>query len=95
MLTTKNVIIDYKEVPVTWIFENYCNLNNSLIGQTEKIKSLVDDKKTRKNEHTFYMESQEAILNQAKDAGFLLDSKIDLINVSYEYQYLYILTKPN
>lgn len=62
---------------------------------TEKIKSLADDKKTRKNEHTFYMESQEAILNQAKDAGFLLDSKIDLINVSYEYQYLYILTKPN
>ena len=61
----------------------------------EKFKNMNDDKKVRKNVHTFYMETQEEILNQAKDAGFLLDSKIDLISVSYEYQYLYILTKPN
>ena len=60
----------------------------------EKFKNMNEDKKVRKHEHTFYMEPQEEILNQAKDAGFLLESKIDLISVSYEYQYLYILTKP-
>jgi SAM-dependent methyltransferase len=60
----------------------------------EKFKNDVNDK-VRKHEHTFYMETQEDILGQAKDAGFILDSKIDLIKVSYEYQYLYILIKPN
>jgi hypothetical protein len=46
MLSTKNVIIDYTDVPVTWIFETYCKLNNPLTGQNEKMKSLfnVNDK---------------------------------------------------
>ena len=61
---------------------------------TEKFKNDVGDK-VRKNEHVFYMESQEDILGQAREAGFIIDSKIDLVKVSYEYQYLYILIKPN
>jgi len=60
----------------------------------EKFKNDNNDK-VRKQEHTFYMETQEAILKQAQNAGFILDAKIDLLKVSYEYQYLYILTKPN
>ena len=60
----------------------------------EKFKNDNNDK-VRKQEHVFYMETQESILKQAQDAGFILDSKIDLLKVSYEYQYLYILTKPN
>jgi SAM-dependent methyltransferase len=60
----------------------------------EKFKNDNNDK-VRKQEHTFYMETQESILKQAQDAGFILDAKIDLLKVSYEYQYLYILTKPN
>jgi len=60
----------------------------------EKFKN-DNNEKVRKHEHQFYMESQEEILSQAQNVGFLLDSKIDLIKVSYEYQYLYVLTKPN
>jgi len=60
----------------------------------EKFKSDIDGR-VRENEHTFYMESQEAILKQAQNAGFILDSKIDLIKVAYEYQYLYVLVKPS
>jgi hypothetical protein len=59
----------------------------------EKFKSDMDGH-VRKNEHAFFMESQEAILKQAQNAGFILDSKIDLLKVAYEYQYLYVLVKP-
>ena len=60
---------------------------------TEKFKD-DDTGKTRKQEHTLYMETQESILHQAKDAGFILQGKIDLMQCSYENQYLYILVKP-
>jgi hypothetical protein len=46
MLTIKNIVLDYSEIPSSWIFEHYCNLNFKLIGQDVKIKSLFnkDDK---------------------------------------------------
>jgi ubiquinone/menaquinone biosynthesis C-methylase UbiE len=48
----------------------------------------------RKNEHIFYMETQKHILNIAKQCGFILHGKIDMVPVQYEYQYIYILQKP-
>lgn len=54
-----------------------------------------DDNKTRKNKHTFKMETDKKIVELAKQAGFLLQGKIDLIKVGYEYQYLYVFVKPN
>lgn len=42
MLTTRNIIIDYKDVPSTWIFEHYCNLDQKLNGQDVKIKSMFN-----------------------------------------------------
>jgi hypothetical protein len=44
MLSTKNLVNSYKDVPITWIFENYCKLPYKLIGQDVKIKSLFNDK---------------------------------------------------
>ena len=58
----------------------------------EKIEK--DSGEVRYNEHKLYMEKQSTILGMAKSAGFILDNKIDLVNVQYEYQYLYILKKP-
>jgi len=49
----------------------------------------------RKNEHHLYMETEDAILTMAQNAGFIVQGKIDLIKCHYEYQYLYILVKPN
>ena len=40
------------------------------------------------------MQTQKKILGMAKKSGFILENKIDLVNVQYEYQYLYILKKP-
>jgi len=48
----------------------------------------------RQNEHHFYMETQKDILSIAKDAGFILDTKIDMLKCQYEHQYIYILQKP-
>ena len=53
------------------------------------------DGKVRKNEHTMYMPNIEDIVNEAQSSGFIVDSKIDLLQCQYEYQYLYIFTKPN
>ena len=67
--------------------------NKNIATFTEKFKD-DDTGKTRKQEHILYMETQEEILRQAQDAGFILQGKIDLLQCSYENQYLYILSKP-
>jgi uncharacterized membrane protein len=54
----------------------------------------TDTGKVRINEHVMYMESDKEILAQMKKVGFLVQGKIDLIKVGYEYQYLYIFLKP-
>ena len=41
------------------------------------------------------METEEAILDIAQGVGFILQGKVDLMKAAYDYQYLYILTKPN
>ena len=58
---------------------------------------FIDDKtkKVRQNNHTYYMETQKKILEMAKEAGFILVSQIDMMNAGYDYQYIYILQKPN
>ena len=58
----------------------------------EKFK--FNDGKTRKQEHKLYMDSEDDIINMAQDTGFLIQGKVDLVNCAYEYQYLYILVKP-
>ena len=74
------------------------NADFQLNGDTGKfIEKFKDDVtgKTRKNEHTLYMESQKNILTSAQEAGFILQGQIDLVKAQYEYQYLYVLVKPN
>ena len=53
-----------------------------------------NDGKVRKQEHTLYMEPQNTIINYAQESGFIIQGKIDLLHCAYDYQYLYILTKP-
>lgn len=59
----------------------------------EKFK-FKNNSKNRKHEHIFYMETEDDILTKAQDVGFIIQGKIDLMKVAYDYQYLYILTKP-
>lgn len=72
------------------------NLNsNKQIGTLKETIKFKNSKKVRENEHIFYMQTQKEILSMAKEAGFILQSKIDLSRCQYDYQYIYILYKPN
>ena len=50
--------------------------------------------KIRKNTHEFYMPSQKEIIQQAREAGFILVSNTEMAKCQYDSQYLYVLQKP-
>jgi SAM-dependent methyltransferase len=77
---------DYKS---NFEFDNDNNVN---FIETFKNKNT---EKIRKNNHELYMENQPTILSKARDAGFILVSKINMSKCQYNYQYLYILQKPS
>ena len=58
-------------------------------------ETMKDDvsSNVRKHRHTLYMESQKEILNIAKQCGFAVIHKSDLVTIQYEYQYFYYLQK--
>jgi SAM-dependent methyltransferase len=70
------------------------NESTDIANFIEKFKN-DDDGKVRKNEHIMYMPKLDTIVNEVQQAGFILDSKVDLLQVQYEYQYLYFFIKPN
>ena len=77
-------------------FDYKCNFD--LNGDVATISETFKDKENesvRQNEHKLYMEPQKTILSMAKEAGFILHSKVDMIKCQYDSQYLYILQKPN
>jgi SAM-dependent methyltransferase len=59
----------------------------------EKFKNDSDGK-VRKNEHIMYMPDEQQIVDEAQACGFIVESKIDLLQCQYEYQYLYVFVKP-
>ena len=69
-------------------------MNNKNVAKMEE--TFIDDKSknVRKNVHTLYSPTQKEILRKAKNVGFILNGKIDMVHCQYEYQYLYILKKP-
>ena len=63
-----------------------------------KIEEVLVDTNTgaiRKNEHRLTMDSQKAILNMAKHSGFIMLASIDMDEVKYYNQYIYVLQKPS
>jgi hypothetical protein len=66
-------------------------------NETAKIIETMKDKrgKVRKNIRSMKMTGQKIIIGEAKDAGFMMLSQYDLIKSQREYQYIYILYKPN
>jgi len=59
----------------------------------EKFK--FNDGRVRKQEQILYMEDTSAIVNQAQNSGFILQSKIDMVKCGYDKQYLYVFVKPS
>jgi ubiquinone/menaquinone biosynthesis C-methylase UbiE len=48
----------------------------------------------REQEHILYLEPIEVTMDIATSEGFIYKSRIDLLQVQYEYQYIYIFHKP-
>ena len=67
--------------------------DNDIAIFDEKFK--FNDGRVRKQEQRLYMEDLPTIVNMAQEAGFIIYAKIDMVKCAYEYQYLYIFTKPN
>ena len=82
--TTKITFNDYD-------YSSKFDIKDDIATFTEKFKTK---NKVRQNEHKLYMKSQNEILADAAEAGFVIQGKIDLLHCQYEYQYLYILYKP-
>ena len=60
---------------------------------TEKFK---DDRtgNVRQNEHVFYMPPASEIIQEAQACGFIVESQVDLLQASYEFQNLVLFVKP-
>ena len=86
-----NSLVKFKDFQYKANFELFKNKNKATFTETFKDDATSN---VRQNIHTFYIPTQKYILSLAKNVGFILLGKIDMISVQYEYQYLYILQKP-
>ena len=87
-----NSIVKFKEFHYKANFTLRKEQNKANFDETFK-----DDKtgNVRQNNHVLHMDTQKNILGIAKNTGFILHGKIDMVMCQYEYQYIYILQKPN
>lgn len=67
--------------------------DNNIAYFEETIKDN-NSNKVRKNNHILYMDLQKHILAIAKEYGFILKKTIDLVLCQHEYEYIYVLYKP-
>jgi len=86
-----NTLVKFKDFKYKANFD--LKKNDNIATFTEIFKDDAT-KKTRQNIHKLFMNTQKYILSLAKDAGFILLGKLDMISVAYDYQYIYILQKP-
>jgi len=90
-ITTSKITFDDFKYNANFVLDS-TNDNASFV---EKFEDRTTGKVFRKNEHKMYMQTEGDILNIAEQTGFIYTGKIDLIKAAYDYQYLYMFTKPN
>jgi len=54
MIRTKSLISDLQEIPKTWVFEYYLNLDDKLCGQDVKIKSVFNPNEKNPSMYIYY-----------------------------------------
>jgi len=93
-ITKTTVIFDEFEYKSNFIMKEVIeNENEPNVTMKETFKNNKNGN-VRQNEHKLYMLTQAEILDIAKNAGFIIDSKIDMIDCQYDSQYIYVLQKP-
>ena len=76
-----------------FVYTSDFNLDKQNNTATFEEKFKFNDGKVRKQEQVLHMDDLEVIVNEAKDAGFVLRDKINLVHCAYEFQYLYIFSR--
>lgn len=80
------------------------NINKNIENKNEdnlpsaKFKEVIRNTKNnsvRQNNHNMYMSTQKNILSKARGVGFIILKQLDMKDCKYDYQYLYVLKKPN
>jgi trans-aconitate methyltransferase len=69
------------------------DVTNDIATVEEKFK--LPNGKIRKQEQTLYIEDISAIVKMVQNVGFLLHAKINMMECSYENQYVYVFVKPS
>ena len=77
-----------------FVYTSNFNLETDKNIATFDEKFKFNDGRIRKQQQVLHMEDTSAIVNMAQDAGFILQSKSDMIKCGYDQQYLYIFIKP-
>jgi len=80
MLSTKNIVTDYKEIPQTFIFEYYCQLKEKLKGQDVRISSVFNSKDNDPSMFIYYDKQKEAYKFKDFSTGYY-GSEIDLVKL--------------
>jgi|UniRef100_A0A6C0LVS0 SAM-dependent methyltransferase len=89
-ITHSNIVFD--EFKYGSNFEVDENSDNAVF--VEKFTTRKEGKLFRKNKHELHMSDIPTILSIARKVGFIELQKVDMIRAEYEYQYLYVLQKP-
>jgi SAM-dependent methyltransferase len=86
-----NSLVKFKDFQYKANFELDKSKNLAEFDETFK-----DDKSghVRQNKHKLFIETQKHILSIAKNLGFILHGKVDMVTSQYQYQYIYLLYKP-
>jgi hypothetical protein len=77
MIRTKALLSDIKDVPRTWIFEHYLNLEEKLSGQDVKIKSVFNARDKNPSMYIYFNQSKD----QYKYKDFSTDCQGDSIDL--------------
>lgn len=77
---------------------NQFSYKSSVIKYNERVHALNEyidqDGKKRKNEHVFYMDTQEDIIHTAQQAGFNVLKMSHMSKIHYPNHYICVFQKP-
>lgn len=77
MIRTKSLVSDLQEIPKTWVFEYYLNLEEKLCGQDVKIKSVFNPNEKNPSMYIYYSQAK----NDYRYKDFSTDNHGDSINL--------------
>ena len=90
MFTIKNLVDDFKDVPVQWIFEHYLNLDEKLTGQHIKMFSVFNPTERTPSMCLFVQDGTYKFKDFSTDKG---GSAYELVSAIYNISFSEVIRK--